>query len=166
MKLTARSLRPASWRDRRLVGVDPIARPAGLDAHDLGRGLVDRDRAGGDERVAHVGGVVRRADDVDAEVGGDEQDRGAGDLAGAVGVLGRGQAGGVGDLAARGPMTDSRPCWTVRLCSSACQPIAPRRIWSKSACSDARSVSRSSSPPVSSTRRSPSILPLFVSSVA
>ena len=57
-------------------------------------------------------------------------------------------------------------CWSVRLCSSACQPTAPRRRLSNSAWSAIRSVSIQSSEPVSSTRRSASILPLLVKRAA
>jgi hypothetical protein len=58
-----------------------------LDAQDLGGCLVDRDRAGGHERLAHAVGVGAVADDVDAGVGAHEQDIGAGDLRGRVVVL-------------------------------------------------------------------------------
>ena len=86
-------------RDRRVVEVDPVAGAAGLDADDLGRGLVDGDRAGGEQRVAHARGVLGGADDVDPEVGRDEQDRRAAELGAAVGVLGGGQVARTGDVA-------------------------------------------------------------------
>src|SRR5215207_64275 len=49
-------------RDHRVVEIDPVARPAGLDAADLGVGLGRIDRAGGGERRRDALGVGRSAE--------------------------------------------------------------------------------------------------------
>ncbi len=76
----------------RVVEVEAVARAPGLDAQDL-RGGLGHD--GDVEGAPHALGVLGGADDVDAQVGGDEQHVGAPELRRAVGELGA-------DLAAHG----------------------------------------------------------------
>ena len=115
----------------RVVEVEAVARAPGLDAQDL-RGGLGHD--GDVEGAADALGVLGRADDVDAEVGGDEQRRRR-RRAARGGWRARGRARPPAACAACGPTSESSACWSVRLCSSASQPTAPRRSVSNSACS-------------------------------
>ncbi len=76
-------------RDHRVVEVDPVARAAVLDAQRLGRLVGDRLGARGGQRRAHGLGLLGRAQHVDADVGGHEPHRHAGDRGRHVVVLAR-----------------------------------------------------------------------------
>ena len=71
-------------RDHAVIEVDAVARAAALDPHDLGGLLAD---LGDAERARHDRLRSSRGEHVDADVGRHEQDRDAGDLGTAVGVL-------------------------------------------------------------------------------
>src|SRR5215207_492305 len=96
-------------RDHRVVEVDPVARPPGLDAADLGVGLGRLDRAGGGERRRDALGVGRVAEHVDAEVGGDQPHGRSAELAGAVRVLHLPQVVGARDPAGVGADQREQP---------------------------------------------------------
>ena len=111
--------------DRALVDVHPVAGSPVLDAHDL-RGRLAHGSAPASRRAARtvvqVGGLAQH---VDALGGRDQPHRRAADLRGRVGVLGLGpkrvsvSADPMRDDArAPGPISESSPHSSVRLCSS------------------------------------------------
>ncbi len=77
--------------DHRVIEVDAVTGTATLDPHAVGRALADRGHAGSGEAGQQCAGVLRVAEQVDAEVGADRPDRDPGDLGGSVGVLGGGE---------------------------------------------------------------------------
>jgi hypothetical protein len=74
-------------RDDGVVEVDAVARAPALDAQHLGGRLVDLGRACLDQRRLHALGVGAVANDVDADIGADQQHLRAADLAAHVVVL-------------------------------------------------------------------------------
>ena len=111
---------PGLLRDDRVVEVDPVARPAALDPQAFGRGLGDRNGArvlqGRPQRVEL--GCVAQQVDARRRCGSratlDAADRTSGDVRRARASGSRGAR----TRAASGPISDSSPRSSVRLCSS------------------------------------------------
>ena len=155
VKLTARSTMPASSGITDSSASRAEARAAGLDAHDLGGVLGGLDGAGGQQRVAHARRRRSAArEDVQAEVGADDRAVAAEGhdvvLVGARAAAGRRRAR---PRRLRGPIERQQPELERALVQlGVCQPISPRRTWSKSAWSAPRSVTSSSASSPSAAR--------------
>jgi len=110
---------PGLLGDHGVVEVDAVARTAVLDPQRLGRRLGHGRGAGGLERGAYALGRVGLAEDVDPGVGPDRADSDAADLGRDVRMLLRAEHGSTPAIAADcGPISDSNPDCSVRLCSS------------------------------------------------
>ena len=162
---------PRLLRDHRLVEVDAIAWPPALDPQALGGRLADGLGSARAKRRGQRGGVPGRGQQVDAGVGANRQRLDAGERDGGVGVL-DGTGVGAGDGGRAGPDQRQQPALDACACASSTRkPTLKRRIMSNRLWSATRSVSSSSSgspspPSTASTRRSPSILPLWVRKAA
>ena len=154
-------------RDHGVVEVDAVARPAGLDAAHLGVGLArraPRPRRRARRRRARC----RRRRTARRRRGRWRSAAPARRRSPPRGARARssGSSSAPAMRRASGPISDSRPRSSVRLCSSTSRPSLKRRIIVNSSCSATRSQSSSSSSPASRMRRSPSILPLCVRNAA
>ncbi len=112
-------VKPGLLRHRRLVDLDAEARATVLDPHGLGDGLVDRHGAGGEQRVASArpSARSRRAGRGRPRCGSRAPPRRPRSSRGSSCSASRARR--ATSSSARGPISDSSPRWSVRLCSCA-----------------------------------------------